>query len=191
MEEIEVKFLDIDVPAVEARLAELGAEKVFDRVYRRNIYDYPDKRLNAQNAWIRVRDEGDQITMGFKQRTGVTSNDASSNDGGMDEVEIVVSDYDKASLFLEKIGMALKFYEENRRIRWVKDDIEFDIDYWPEIPPFIEIEAPSWEKIDQAIAWLGFNPEDKKVFTNHQIYKSLGIEKHDYISITFNGLIKR
>ena len=191
MEEIEVKFLNIDVPALEAKLTELGATRVFDRMYRRNVYDYPDLSLNAKNSWVRVRDEGDQITMGFKQRTGVTSSDTSTNDGGMDEVEFVISDYDKASLFLEKIGMTLKFYEENRRIRWIKDDVEFDIDYWPEIPPFVEIEAPSWEKIDQTIALLGFNPEDKKIFSNHQIYKSMGIEKHDYISITFKGLIKR
>jgi adenylate cyclase class 2 len=68
MEEIEVKFLNVDVKALEAKLAAIGASKSFERMYRRKVYDFPDLRLNAQRAWIRVRDEGEKVTMGCKQR---------------------------------------------------------------------------------------------------------------------------
>jgi adenylate cyclase class 2 len=191
MEEIEVKFLDVDVPKLEDKLRGIGATKVFDRVYRRKVYDYPDLRLNANNAWVRVRDEGDQITMGFKQRLNPGNSDSSTNDTGMHEIEIIVSDFEKAALFLEQIGMKRKFYEENRRVRWLRGDMEFDIDTWPGLKPYLEIEAKTWGQIDEAIALLGFDPADKKIFSTYQVYKLVGIDENDYDEITFEHMIKK
>ncbi len=191
MEEIEVKFLNVDVPALEAKLAALGAQKAGEYFYRRRVFDYPDYRLNSAGAWLRLRDEGDKVTLGFKQRLGMTSQDGSSNDAGMREVEIVVSDFDKAAELILALGFIEKFYQENRRTRWIKDGVEFDIDTWPELEPYLEIEASSWEKIDEAVTMLDLNPEDKKVFSTHQIYKLKGINELDYQRIAFDELIKK
>ena len=191
MEEIEVKFLNIDAGAIQKKLKDIGAKKMFDKIYRRKVYDYPDLRLNDAGAWVRVRDEGDQVTMTFKQRKQAAKDGGKSNDKGMDEVEIVVSDFDKAALFLDKIGLKQKFYEENRRIRWVKDNIEFDIDYWPILKPYLEIEAASWADIDKGIALLGLNPKDKKIFATFQVYQLEGINELDYDVITFEKVVKK
>lgn len=191
MEEIEVKFLAIDVAALEKKLTELGAERKFDRLYRREVYDYPDLRLNADSAWIRVRDEGDRVTMGYKQRQGISTHDGSTNDSSMHEVEIVVSSFEQATLFLRKIGMKRKFYEENRRIRWILDNVELDIDHWPQLEPYLEIEAPTWERIDAVITQLGLDPAEKKIFSTHQIYQLAGINEHDYDEITFDRMVKK
>ncbi len=191
MEEIEVKFLNIDAGAIQKKLKDIGAKKMFDKIYRRKVYDYPDLRLNDAGAWVRVRDEGDQVTMTFKQRKQAAKDGGKSNDKGMDEVEIVVSDFDKAALFLDKIGLKQKFYEENRRIRWVKDNIEFDIDYWPMLKPYLEIEAASWADIDKGIALLGLNPKDKKIFATFQVYQLEGINELDYDVITFEKVVKK
>jgi len=129
MEEIEVKFLNIDPKETEKKLKEAGAEKVFDKVYRRKVFDYPDLRLNDRGAYLRLRDEGDKITLTFKQRLGVKSHDGKTNDEGMEEIEIKVSDFEKTAELLTKMGLKEKFYEENRRIRHQLDDIEFDIDF--------------------------------------------------------------
>ena len=191
MEEIEVKFLNIDAEAIQKKLKDIGAKKMFNRIYRRKVYDYPDLRLNDAGAWVRVRDEGDQVTMTFKQRKEAAKDGGKSNDKGMDEVEIVVSDFDKAAIFLDKIGLKQKFYEENRRIRWVKDNIEFDIDYWPMLKPYLEIEAVSWADIDKGIALLGLNPKDKKIFATFQVYQLEGINELDYDVITFEKVVKK
>jgi adenylate cyclase class 2 len=191
MEEIEVKFLNVDVKALEVKLAAIGASKSFERIYRRKVYDFPDLRLNAQSAWVRVRDEGDQVTMGFKQRKNVQKSDGTSNDGGMDELEIVVSDFGQAAALLEKIGLVEKFYEENHRTRWVKGDIEFNIDHWPMLKPFLEIEAPTWEEINVAIDLLKLDPADKKIFSTNQVYRLEGINELDYKILTFDQIIKR
>ncbi|MCC2631960.1 MAG: adenylyl cyclase [Patescibacteria group bacterium] len=191
MEEVEVKFLDINVEEIETKLKRIGATKQFDKLYKRKVFDYPDLRLNDAGAWIRVRDEGEQVTLSFKQRKGTSSHDGATNDQSMEEIELVVSDFARMATFFERIGLKQKFYEENRRVRWTKDDLEFDIDYWPELNPYLEIEAKSWEKIDEAIALLGLNPTDKKIFSTFQIYQLAGINELDYSEVTFNGMVKK
>ncbi len=191
MEEIEVKFLDINVEEIEKKLTELGAIKVFDKNYRRKVFDYPDLRLNTDNSWIRIRDEGDKITLSYKKRLATGAHDGSSNDGGMEEIELEVSDFNKMALFFEKIGLALKFYEENRRIRYELNGTHFDIDFWPQLNPYLEIEAESWEELDKAIKLLELNPDDKKIFSTYQVYQMQGINPLDYVENTFAGMKKR
>ena len=66
MEEREVKFLNIDPGAIEKKLKNIGAKRIFDKVYRRRVFDHPDLRFNEKGAFLRLRDEGDKITMTFK-----------------------------------------------------------------------------------------------------------------------------
>ena len=190
MEEIEVKFLNVNVDKLQEKLREIGAQKVGDFFYRRRVFDYPDWRLDRNGSWLRLRDEGDKITLSFKQRIGMSHD--GGNDAGMEETEIVVNDFDTTAELILRLGFIEKHYAENRRTRWIKDGIEFDIDTYPELEPYLEIEAPSWQKIDDAISQLGFNPEEKKIFSANQIYKLKGINVADYARLTFaEGIIKR
>ena len=191
MEEKEVKFLDIDPAAIEEKLKASGAHKVGEYFYRRQVFDFPGFPLDKQAAWVRLRDEGERITLTFKQRLGISSNDGKTSDRSMKEVEIIVNDYQKTTDFLLSIGMIYKFYEENKRIRWQKGNIEFDIDTWPKLNPYLEIEAPSWEEISEAEKFLRLDPADQKIFSTNQIYKMNGIDELNYARITFDGFIKR
>ena len=103
------------------------------------------------------------------------------------EIEVTVNDFEKTALLLQELGFIEKFYQENRRVRWNKGDIEFDIDFWPLLEPYLEIEAPSWKEIDRAIGELGLDPKDKKIFSTNQVYKLKGINELDYKRITFEG----
>ncbi|HXK32330.1 MAG TPA: CYTH domain-containing protein, partial [Candidatus Paceibacterota bacterium] len=142
-------------------------------------------------AFLRLRDEGDKITMTFKQRLGVKTHDGKTNDEGMEEIEVTVSDFEKTAELLMKIGLKEKFYEENRRIRYQLNDIEFDIDFWPLLEPYLEIEAASWEKIDKTIELLELDPKDKKIFSTYQVYQLKGIDENDYQELTLKRAIKK
>ena len=190
-EEIEAKFLNIDIAQTEAKLLEIGALKVRDFFYRRRVFDYPDWRLDKAHSWLRLRDEGDKITLSFKKRIGADKHDGTGNDDGMEEVEIVVDDFEKTVQLLLALGFIEKHYAENKRSRWIKDGVEFDIDTFPELEPYLEIEATGWNKIDEAIAWLGLSPADKKIFSTSQIYALKGIKIADYTRLAFDGLVKR
>lgn len=189
MQEYEVKFLNIDVAALEQQLVSVGATQQGEYFYRRRIFDYPDLRLDKAGSWLRLRDEGDKVTLSFKKRLGIKGQDES--DDGMEEHETIVSDFDTTGSILESVGLVEKFYQENRRVRWVKDDIEFDIEYWPMLEPYLEIEAPSEERVQEGVRLLGFNSKDQKVFTNFQMYEAQGIDLRDYQRITFGELIKK
>src|SRR4030042_630293 len=191
MEEREVKFLNIDPGTIEKKLKSIGAKRIFDKVYKRKVFDHPDLRLNDKGAYLRLRDEGDKITMTFKQRLGVKTHDGKTNDEGMEEIEVTVSDFEKTAELLMKIGLKEKFYEENRRIRYQLNDIEFDIDFWPLLEPYLEIEAVSWEKIDKAIKLFELDPKDKKIFSTYQVYQLKGIDENDYQELTLKRAIKK
>ena len=190
MQEIEAKFMDVNPDMLQKKLAQIGATKVGEFFYRRRVFDYPDWRLDKDHSWLRLRDEGDKITLAYKKRLGV---DASGqvNDTGMEEIEVLVNDFDKTAELILKLGFIEKHFAENRRIRWQKDGVEFDIDIFPAIPPYLEIESSSWEKVDEAIKWLDLNLADKKIFSGNQVYKIYGINVSDYTRLAFDGLVKR
>lgn len=182
-EEIEGKFLDINPPEIANKLKGIGAKHQFKKLFRRNVFDFPDRRLNAQASWLRLRDEGDKVTLTFKQRTDVQ---AGRQDSGMREIEVLVDDFDQTAELLRAIGMEVKFYEENWRTLYKLGDVEICIDEWPLIPPYLEIEADSWQKVDKTAVKLGLNPADKQICATMQVYKKYGINENDYILLTFD-----
>lgn len=188
MEEIEVKFLDIDPIEVEKKILSLGGTKKFDRVFRRIVFDTPDLSLNSKGAWIRLRDEGERIALSYKQRLGM---DKKGNDDGMIEEEIEVSDFDMTAKILRHSGLKDKFYEENRRVQFDLGGVELDIDYWPLLKPYLEIEAGSWEDIDKTIELLELDPKEKKIYPTYEVYKLNGIDELSYDVLTFDKQVKK
>lgn len=182
-EEIEGKFLDINPAALDKKLKKLGAQRKYKKLFRRYVFDFPGLTLNTKNAWLRVRDEGDRVVMTYKQRQAVKQG---APDGGMREIEIEVSDFERATQILRLIGMKPKFYEENWRTLYEYDGVELCVDEWPLIPPYLEIEADSWSKVDAMAEKLSLNPSDKRVCSAMQVYESYGINENDYSVLTFN-----
>ncbi len=191
-QEVEVKYLDIDKEELEGKLKQIGAEKVGDVFLRHVAFDYPDYRLDKDNSWIRIRDEGEKIVLAFKKRLGVTSQDGSTNDEGMEEIEVVVDSYEETKLFLKKIGLIEKHGEaQKKRSRWKKGSVEFDIDTVAMIPTYLEIEAESWGDIDSVSKDLNLDPEKRKICSANQLYKIYGVNTDEYKTINFDEQIKK
>ena len=45
-------------------------------------------------------------------------------------------------------------YQENKRIRYMLNGVELDIDFWPYIPPYLEIEGKSEEAVKDMVKLL-------------------------------------
>ena len=192
-EEIEAKFLNIDVDKIQEKLKEFGAVKIGEFLQKWATFDYPDWRLDKDLSWIRVRDEGNgEISLSFKKRLGAVDRNASSNDEGMQEIQLKIDSFEKATDFFKAIGLVVKHTAEKKRIRWAKEDTEFDIDIYPGLEPMIEIETTSQEKIKTSAEALGLNYEDRKIFSSSQAYALKGIDVGSLVKISFEeGLIKR
>jgi len=151
--EIEATFLAINHDELRAKLQAAGATLVQPMyLMKRSIYDYADLRLDQQKSWIRVRQEADKVTMGFKQRESETAD-------GMREIEFEISDYAKACEFLEAIGLKTKAVQESKREVWRLDDCEVTLDEWPWIPQYVEVEGPSENAVRDVSAKLGLTYE--------------------------------
>jgi len=191
MEEFEIKFLEVDVPELEKKLLEIGANKVGEYEYNIVLFDYPDFRMDKDNSWFKLRTDGKESTLTYKKRMGVKSNDGSVPDDGMKEVEIIVSDYKKTFELLKSIGLVVKREMKKKRIRYQKGNAVFDIDFWPQIPPYLEVESNSFKEAEEASRELGFDPTKGLVCSSQEVYKRYGINMNDYSSINLEGFIKK
>jgi adenylate cyclase class 2 len=139
--EIEAKWLNIDISLMRQKLIGIGARLIAkERLMTRKVYDYPDNRLEKIGGWIRVRDEVNKITMSYKQLNDRTIN-------GTKEVTVIVDNFDTTCSFLDSIGMKAKSLQETKRESWKLGNTEIELDTWPWIPSFIEIEARNEEDL--------------------------------------------
>jgi len=191
--EIEAKFIDIDKEKLCQKLIEKGAILEHPEILmRRKVYDYPDKRLNKIGGWVRVRDEGDKITLTYKQTNERTLQ-------GTKEISIIVNDFEKTCEFLEAIGMVEKSYQETKRERWKYKGVEITIDTWPWIPTFVELEGSNEEIVKEVAKDLELDWEKAmygSVEVIYQIYYDVSEEEiNSYPIIKFTDppdwLLKR
>ncbi len=139
--EIEAKWLAINPNNIRKMLKQTGAKLVYpERLMTRCVFDYPDKRLEKIGGWVRVRNEVDKITLSYKQLNDRTVH-------GTKEINVVVNDFDTTCKFLETIGLKKNSFQETKRESWKLGDTEIEIDTWPWIPTFVEIEAKSEDEL--------------------------------------------
>ncbi len=152
--EIEAKFLDIAPDTLRQKLTEIGGQLVHaERQMTRVVLDFPDKKLEKVGGWVRVRDEGDRITLSYKQLNDRTLH-------GTKEIETTVGNFETTIKLLEAIGLERYSYQETKREKWQVGDAEVTIDTWPWIPAFAEIEADSETKLKGLAEKLGLNWAD-------------------------------
>lgn len=164
--EIEAKFLNIDKENIRKLLKNIGAELVApERLMDRAVFDGKRKA-----EYYRVRNEGSQITMSFKR-------EEKRSIEGMKEICLTVDNYNNAVEFLTSLAGKPKALQETYRESWVKDGVEIDIDTWPWIPPFIEIEGKSAKAVEEIANELGLKMVDAK-------YGSVGIAYQQIFDVT-------
>lgn len=175
--EIEAKFLHIDPDDVRARLQKAGALcKQPMQLMRRVIFD--NDVMDKKHAYLRIRDEGHRVSMTYKQFDNLSLT-------GAKEIEFSVSDYDAAVALIEATGIKIRSLQEARREIWTKDEVEIVIDEWPWIDPFIEIEAPTEQLVEDTAKQLGFDWKDAAfgdIMTAYRAeYPHLGTEPKDMV----------
>ena len=162
--EYEVKVLEIDVNLIKNKLNELNAIKLGDFFQKRYVYDFNPKK---DNSWIRLRNNGKESTLTIKE---INSNKID----GTNEIEIKVDDFEKTNLLLEKLGFKAKSYQENKRISYLLNNVEIDIDFWPLIPPYLEIEGRSIEDVKTILNLL--NLKNFTSINTKDVYKKYNID---------------
>lgn len=133
--EIEVKFLALDHDDIRTKLIAIGATlETPMRLMRRVTIDTTD--MKQKGAFVRVRDEGNRVTLTYKQF------DQLSVDGAK-EIEVEVSNFQNTIDLLAVAGLTQGSFQESKRETWKLGTTEIVLDEWPWIKPYIEIEGES------------------------------------------------
>lgn len=149
--EIEAKFLNIEGETFRKKLKENNATLIYsERPMKRKNFDYPERTLEKNGGWVRVRDEGDIITLSYKRLVDRTIE-------GTKEISVEVNDFEKICNIFYAIGLVCKSYQETKREKWMLDGVEITIDTWPWIPTFVELEGESEERINTVASKLDLN----------------------------------
>lgn len=149
--EIEAKFLNVNHNKLRKKLIELGSicEQPM-RLMRRTMFDYPDMRFQKNNhsKRLRVRDEGDKLTVTFK---------AKNKTNYAQEIETTVGSFETMCQIFDAIGMVGFSYQESKRETWHYKNVEVVLDEWPWLNTYIEIEGPDENAIRNVAIELGFD----------------------------------
>jgi len=116
MQEIEAKFYVLDLKRIGTRLHELEARLIQARVLETNIrFDLPDSGLSSKGQVLRLRQDAE---------AKLTYKDAGTKAQGVinrTEIEFVVSDFEKAKLFLEALGYQKLIQYDKYRTTYILD----------------------------------------------------------------------
>ena len=184
--EIEAKFLNVDHDVLRKRLAGIGAvlEKP-KRMMRRTVFDYPDSRIERSRSRLRVRDEGDRVTITYKS--------PHKDDQYVDETETTVGSYEIMVELLQSIGLVAYSNQESTREVWRWGTTEIMLDEWPWVKPFMEIEGPDEAAIKACAGQLGLQWERAVFGSAEAVYQAEypGIENDESLGaisqIRFNA----
>ncbi|MFH1207591.1 MAG: CYTH domain-containing protein [Patescibacteria group bacterium] len=161
--EYEATFIPVDKAGIRARLREAGAILVRSEFLQRRTVFFLPKGHEIEGAWLRVRDEGDKITMSLKVVDGEKITDQK-------ETCITVNDYKETVKLLEGIGCRAKAYQESRRELWTLDGVEITIDEWPFLEPFVEVEGRSEREVRAVSEKIGFKWQEAKFCAVGRLY---------------------
>jgi adenylate cyclase class 2 len=128
------------------------------------------------NKWIRLRETDDLTTIATKN---ILEKKAEENRQPVLETEIDVPSISQANELLEQLGFAYRNYQEKRRITFMVNDVEVDIDFWPLIPPYMEIESTD-EKIDEIINLLNLKDYEIVSCNTEDVYNKYNINIYNY-----------
>ena len=161
--EYEIRILEINQDEMIKKLETLGATKKGEFEQKRYVYDLKP----VQNGkWIRLRTNGKNTTLAYKDIVSDTID-------GTKEVEVEVSSISDAEEFLNKIGFNYRSLQENKRIQYILDGVEIDIDTWPMIPTYMEIEGESEEKVNKRIEKLDVDKSKITALNCDDIYRNI------------------
>jgi len=168
MKEIERKIFDISLKEITSKLIKMGAKTVFKGLVRVKYFDTKKGDIRKKHNVLRVRRMGDKnVEICFKSNKR-------QKDGCKiyDESEFFSEDFNKVSEFFEKLGYICTCYYEKKRTEFDLDNLKIEVDEYPRIKPFIEIEAANAKKIDELV-------------------KKLGLEKNESSSETIGEVLRR
>ncbi len=164
--EYEVKILDINLDEIKNKLHKLWARFLWENMQKRYVYDF--NPVNP-NKWVRLRQKWEKVELTIKE----ILNDSIT---WTKEIETSVGDFETTNLILEELWYKAKAYQENKRISYKLDWVEIELDFWPQIPVYMEIEWKNEKEVEKIVNKLWYKMSDTTSINTTKVYKKYWID---------------
>lgn len=152
-QEIECRFLEIDKDVLIKKLLSFGATDEGETMLEETIIYDPELKWREQGRFVRLRKIGDKTKLTYKEHREHTVD-------GTYEIEFGIDDFKKAELMFEKIGLLPYRHQQKKRHSLHLNGVTFDIDTWPRMPAYVELEGESEQALKKAAALLDLDWKD-------------------------------
>lgn len=140
------------------------------------------------NKWIRLRKSGEFSSITINQILNRKTNDKGVREHKVNNVleyECPIESIEMMKEIIEQLGYYHKNYQEKRRIHFEYGEIQIEIDLWPHIPPYLEIEAPNESMIYELVEHLGYTMENVVSMNTDDVYTHYGLDIYSYKELMF------
>jgi len=179
--EIEQRFINIDTVKFRQKLKQVGAELINpNRIMPLMVFNHPK---NKKDSYIRIRDEGKQITLTSKTNL---------KDKYVTEYEVEIDNFEQGVKILNSLGCKKRYYVEKTRETWLLPGCkEIVIDSYPGLKEYIEVDCHNEKSLNEAIKKLDLEvlPDNTDLGVNKMYYDKYGIPMNIYFgeNLTFKN----
>lgn len=166
---VELKVLGVSAEEIVQKLKDIGAQEVFnaDRVITH--LDDGTGRLRAKNF---------KLTEEAKLKLSIDTHEEHST------VKLFVSRKVECLDMLAVLGITPISCATAHRTSFEWEGVDFDLDQFPDIPPFLEIEtAESAHTFEDMLKLLGLEGNEQGALSTPQIFQKYGIDYFDRFKI--------
>lgn len=159
----------------------LSVEEIINKL-NNELFDNLFKKLMINpNKWVRLRQSNDKVELTVKH---VFDKNTSTIQKVL-ENEIEVSSLEDANKILESIGIYKRSYQEKIRFSYSYKGADIEIDIWPKLNPYLEIECEDEEVIKEIIELLELNDKEIVSINTEKLYERIGLKIHEISELKF------
>ena len=178
-QELEEIYNELEINNFEELLNKEDLVSIIEKANKLNFLI--SKKYINPNKWLRLRQSNDKIELTLKHVF-------EKNNGSIQKVkefEVNTSNLEETNLILENMGLVRRNYQEKIRHSYVYKNAEIELDEWPMLKPYMEIECDDENVIQEIIDLLDLNDKEIVSLNTEQLYKRININVLEIADLKF------
>lgn len=158
----------------------------YNKLWSEELIQLMKKTNENFSKWVRLRQTGDETTITIKR---IVNSKGEYELDAVNELEFNVPNIEEGKQLLEDLGYFFARHQIKMRIAYDYKNTEIVIDKWPKLAPYVEVEGPTQEEIDEVVLMFGYNLDDAIVINTDDVYSKNGIDIYSdkYRDLSFDA----
>lgn len=162
-------------------ILKLPVEKMLEIIQGKAFLEKISSYKINPNKWIRLRKSNEKVELTTKHIFDKKEMEVQA----VGEREVNTSSFEETNSILESIGIVKRSYQEKIRYSYKLDGADIEIDLWPLLNPYMEIECDDVSVIESIITKLGLTDKEIVSINTQQLYHRIGIDLQETPELKF------